>query len=220
MASGSSRYSPGLHVENEWTGLLSVVFRDLRHTEPASLKDAVASLEESAGVEDATIAAEFLMEQAKSIVIGDSRMVKLAPYVLLYSAEDETRPPVYKAMNERCYIKDRNKVKEFAGFMYGLMHALAALPPLPDQQVVWRGVPGLDLRPQYPVGATIVWWGCGSCTASLEVLERQPQFLGVSGLRTIFTIQLLPNTRARAIEHLSSCHPRGRSSSRSVPRSR
>lgn len=201
MATDSCRYWT-VDAVNNWTGQLSVAFRDLRNTEPLTLNRAVAGLEESAGVAFAASAVDNLMEQAK-LRLEDPRMRKLMPYILLYSAEQETRPPVYKTMNERCYVPDRKVVMPFVHFMYGLIHALAALPPLTSQMVVWRGVRGLDLRKFYPNGATVVWWGCGICTTSLELLEREEQFCGTSGLRTIFNIQLLPNTRARSIAHMS-----------------
>jgi hypothetical protein len=52
---------------------------------------------------------------------------------------------------------------------------------------LWRGVRD-DLTEVYPKGEFQIWWSFSSCTRSLEVLQ-QPQFVGQSGIRTLFCIE-------------------------------
>ena len=46
----------------------------------------------------------------------------------------------------------------------------------------------LDLSQQYLKGKTYIWWGFSSTTQSIEVLEGK-QFLGKTGVRTLFSIE-------------------------------
>jgi len=52
---------------------------------------------------------------------------------------------------------------------------------------LWRGVRE-DLSEFYPKGEFQIWWSFSSCTNSLEVLH-QPQFVGKSGIGTLFCIE-------------------------------
>ncbi len=52
---------------------------------------------------------------------------------------------------------------------------------------LWRGVRE-DLSEIYPKGEFQIWWSFSSCTSSLEVFQ-QPQFVGKSGIRTLFCIE-------------------------------
>jgi hypothetical protein len=54
---------------------------------------------------------------------------------------------------------------------------------------VWRGVKGIDLRTFYPKGKEFYWWAFSSTTKELSVLQN-PMFLGTSGVRTVFNIQV------------------------------
>jgi len=54
---------------------------------------------------------------------------------------------------------------------------------------VWRGVRGVDLRDQYPKGRQLYWWAFSSTTKELSTLQDDT-FLGTSGVRTVFNIQV------------------------------
>jgi hypothetical protein len=56
-----------------------------------------------------------------------------------------------------------------------------------EHTLVWRGVRE-DLSALYPKGKEFAWWAFSSCTASIGVLES-PNYLGKSGIRTMFSIQ-------------------------------
>ena len=55
--------------------------------------------------------------------------------------------------------------------------------------VVWRGVKGVDLRSKYTKDKEFYWWAFSSTTKALETLTN-PMFLGMSGVRTVFNIQV------------------------------
>ena len=46
----------------------------------------------------------------------------------------------------------------------------------------------MDLRDNYVVGSTCVWWGFSSCTSTVTVLEND-EFFGTTGARTLFSIE-------------------------------
>jgi hypothetical protein len=54
---------------------------------------------------------------------------------------------------------------------------------------VWRGVKGVDLSTKYTKGSEVYWWAFSSTTKELLTLQT-PNFLGTSGVRTIFMIQV------------------------------
>jgi len=54
---------------------------------------------------------------------------------------------------------------------------------------VWRGVKGVDLRDKYLKGSEVYWWAFSSTTKDLSTLQN-PNFLGTSGVRTVFNIQV------------------------------
>ena len=55
---------------------------------------------------------------------------------------------------------------------------------------VWRGVKGVDLRAQYPKDKEGWWWAFSSTTMQLQTLSND-QFLGISGVRTVFMIEIV-----------------------------
>ena len=68
-----------------------------------------------------------------------------------------------------------------------LLCARAKLPRYSGN--VWRGVIGKDLRASYPKGKELDWWGFSSTTKQMSVLLN-PTFLGQSGVRTVFLIEI------------------------------
>jgi hypothetical protein len=64
---------------------------------------------------------------------------------------------------------------------------LIALARLPSTRLtVYRGIKR-DIQKNYPIGATVIWWGFTSCTSKIHVLENE-QFLGSSGARTLYNM--------------------------------
>jgi hypothetical protein len=107
----------------------------------------------------------------------------------------------YSLVNAALRSEDRNKVKAVKNFIWLLMTGLR-LCPKPESKVVHRGVRA-DLSAQYIENRTITWYQISSCAGTIDVLEN-PLFLGKSGDRTIFSIELAVNTKARCISDFSS----------------
>ena len=67
------------------------------------------------------------------------------------------------------------------------MQARTKLPPY--ARSVWRGVKGVDLRDKYPPDKEVYWWAFSSTTKKLATLTN-PMFLGTTGVRTVFMIEI------------------------------
>ncbi|CAF1326489.1 unnamed protein product, partial [Didymodactylos carnosus] len=105
--------------------------------------------------------------------------------IILYSMEWEPQEQcLYYVLNATLRAEDRGQLKPWFLYFKLLLTALARLPS--TRHFVYRGVK-IDLSKQYPAGKTFVWWGFSSCTSSIQVLENK-QFLGTTGVRTMFTI--------------------------------
>jgi hypothetical protein len=106
--------------------------------------------------------------------------------IMLYCLEWEpTEQCFYLALNTALRTEDRNILKPWFLYLRLIMGALIQLPW--TDHLVFRGVKR-DMRAEYRAGETIEWWGFSSCTGTMSALENE-QFLGSSGLRTLFTIQ-------------------------------
>jgi hypothetical protein len=124
--------------------------------------------------------------------------ISLVAALALYTAEFAGVSP-YGACNAALRSADRSKCKPYIRFIWFLMHALAKC----EQYVggnVYRGVKA-DLRSQYPRDREVTWFQFSSCTCDIEV-EQSEQFLGSSGTRTLFSIELTTG-RARVITKFS-----------------
>ncbi|MFF7754760.1 ADP-ribosyltransferase domain-containing protein [Streptomyces sp. NPDC007971] len=94
----------------------------------------------------------------------------------------------YREINAVLRSPDRSRVVPYLSYLRLLFSAVSQLPV--RGAPLWRGV-ALDLRPQYPLGRTVTWWGVSSCTSELGVAKG---FLGSRGKRTLFEV-----TPARAV---------------------
>ncbi|CAF5020652.1 unnamed protein product, partial [Rotaria socialis] len=93
---------------------------------------------------------------------------------------------LYVVLNDTLRSSERQqKLKPWYLFLRLFLSALFRLPLLP--KIAYRGV-RLDLSKRYTEGKTIVWWGFSSCTTAVSVLQSE-QFLGLTGTRTMFTLQ-------------------------------
>jgi secreted protein with Ig-like and vWFA domain/uracil DNA glycosylase len=98
--------------------------------------------------------------------------------VYLYTTESL----FHKRLNAALRDPDREKVKPFFGYLRLLLSAMPKLKGYTGS--LWRGV-AADLRPQYPKGTTVTWWGVSSCTAKRSVASN---FIGSTGRRTLFEV--------------------------------
>src|SRR5262249_40739667 len=93
-----------------------------------------------------------------------------------------TESPFYRSLNASLRHPDRSRGTAYLPYLRLLFSALAKQKSY--TKIVYRGV-AADLAAQYPVGATVTWWGVSSCTSKLSVAKG---FLGSSGKRTLFEI--------------------------------
>ena len=107
--------------------------------------------------------------------------------IMLYTFESKPHEnSLYVILNTTLRSPQREELLE--PWLLYLRLVVTALTHLPSQhRFVNRGVKE-DLRPQYPIGRSIVWWGFSSCTTSIAVLECE-HFFGKSGTRTLFQIE-------------------------------
>jgi hypothetical protein len=101
----------------------------------------------------------------------------------LYTFESE----LYTSLNALLRQRDRQRLKPFFPYLKLMIDARRKLPR--HVGVVWRGVKGVDLRANYKKGSEVYWWAFSSTTKELSTLQK-PQFLGTSGVRTVFNIQV------------------------------
>ena len=107
--------------------------------------------------------------------------------IMLYTLEWKTRESsFYFIFNRVLRAADRSKLKPWFLYMKLLIFSLSKLPS--RSLHVYRGVKE-DLHKDYPEDSTFVWWGFSSCTTNINVLS-QPDFLGMTGPRTIFNIDI------------------------------
>ena len=92
----------------------------------------------------------------------------------------------YKQLNKLLREEDRTALKPFFPYLRLLLLALRRLPK--EQRTVYRGVK-LNLKEDYASTDHVVWWSLTSTTNNMAVLS-EPQFLGETGKRTIFAIEV------------------------------
>jgi hypothetical protein len=121
---------------------------------------------------------EFGQQHAGTKAAGSLSAHEIAA-LHLYTAESA----FYRQLNATLRHPDRDQVKPYFGYLRLFLGALSKLKGHTDS--LWRGV-ALDLRPQYPRGGTVTWWGVSSCTSKLSVAQG---FLGWRGRRMLFEVR-------------------------------
>ena len=101
----------------------------------------------------------------------------------LYTCDSE----MYKSLNHLLRQRDRQRLRPFFPYLRLMLDARRKLPR--HVGVVWRGVRGVDLSAKYQKGSEVYWWAFSSATKELSTLQN-PNFLGTSGVRTVFNIQV------------------------------
>ena len=105
--------------------------------------------------------------------------------IMLYTYESEPREDsLYVILNATLRSEERQKLKPWFLYLRLILNALARLPS--ERRFVNRGVRD-DLREQYPIGKSFIWWGFSSCTSYIGVLESE-SFFGQTGTRCLFQL--------------------------------
>jgi uracil DNA glycosylase len=111
--------------------------------------------------------------------------------IYLYTCESA----FYRQINAALRHPDRTLTAPYRAYLRLFFSAVSRLPTRTES--LWRGV-RLDMRPQYPLGRVVTWWGVSSCTSKQGVAMG---FMGASGRRTLF--EVVP-TRAVGIRNFSA----------------
>ena len=102
----------------------------------------------------------------------------------LYTAESD----FYRTLNRLLRTRDRSTLKPFFPYLQLMLTARSKLPKYTGS--VWRGVKDVDLHASYPKGKELYWWAFSSTTKELST-RQNPMFLGFSGVRTVFLIEIV-----------------------------
>ncbi|CAF3974333.1 unnamed protein product [Rotaria sp. Silwood1] len=93
---------------------------------------------------------------------------------------------LYYNLNKTLRTANRRELEPWFTYLKLLLTALYKLPSV--RRTVWRGIKNVDLSGEYQEGQCYTWWNLSSCTDTLTVMQTT-QFLGTSGLRTLFAIE-------------------------------
>jgi len=94
---------------------------------------------------------------------------------------------IYRPLNTLLRMEDRSRLKSLFPYLGLLVAGLRKLPK--RQATAYRGVKR-NLSAEFATGNRFFWWSVTSCTDNLSLMES-PQFLGKSGVRTMFQIDVL-----------------------------
>ena len=147
-----------------------------------SLMDAAAA----SGVEDIDAHAFMASEAGAQLAAADPHGLDAdeAGGLWLYTAQSE----FYPTLNQLLRNRDRSALIPFFPYLQLMLTARSKLPKYNGP--VWRGVKGVDLRDKYPKDKEVWWWAFSSTTKQLQTLTN-PMFLGTSGVRTVFMIEIV-----------------------------
>jgi hypothetical protein len=147
-----------------------------------SLMDAAAA----SGVEDIDAHAFMASEAGAQLAAADPHGLDAdeAGGLWLYTAQSD----FYPTLNRLLRTRDRSALIPFFPYLQLMLTARSKLPKYTGS--VWRGVKGVDLRAQYPKDKEVWWWAFSSTTKQLHTLTN-PMFLGTSGVRTVFMIEIV-----------------------------
>jgi hypothetical protein len=95
---------------------------------------------------------------------------------------------LYPSMNRLLRERNRTVLTPFFPYMRLMLNARHKLPAFRGN--VWRGVAGKDLRSEFVKGQEMYWWSFSSTSKQVSTLHN-PMFLGETGVRTQFLIEVL-----------------------------
>eukprot|EP00667_Euglena_gracilis_P006502 EG_transcript_6557 len=126
----------------------------------------------------------------------------LLSYLLFFTAEGYPKEQsVYYIMCRALREQERELVKPWVDYIWGLLHALKQLPPN-DTPTLYRGFRGDwngDLQAAYAPGRVVTWHSFASCSANVQVQE---QFTGTAGDRVLFHLEMRSGI-GRDLRHVS-----------------
>jgi hypothetical protein len=153
------------------------------------MKASQLSLEEAAALTGVLgIAAMVYMAAERGSVLARDDPHGLTPdqagALTLFTMEGNLYPSMNRLLRER----NRTVLTPFFPYMRLMPNARQKLPAFRGN--VWRGVAGKDLRSEFVQGQEMHWWSFSSTSKQVSTLHN-PMFLGKTGVRTQFLIEVL-----------------------------
>ncbi|CAF1264646.1 unnamed protein product [Adineta ricciae] len=130
------------------------------------------------------LAKRDLVAPTDGLTIDESAAIRL--YTLQWCQPYES---LYSQLNRTLRAELREHLTPWFSYLKLFLTALYKLPSI--KRTVWRGVHG-DVSEHYK--NNYIWWGFSSCTETMDVLE---QFIGRTGVRTIFMVECLNGKNIR-----------------------
>jgi hypothetical protein len=132
-------------------------------------------------------------EPPDGLTIDESAAIRL--YTIEWTGGHRS---LYSMLNYTLKTMGREHLRPYFKYMKLLVTALVKLPCVPPC-TVWRGVTK-DLSAEFQPGTAVTWWAFSSCTTELSVLENN-MYLGDSGSRTLFSVEVINGRTVRAHSH-------------------
>ncbi|CAF3805045.1 unnamed protein product [Rotaria sp. Silwood1] len=129
-------------------------------------------------------------DPADGLTRDESASIRL--YTMEWTGESRS---LYSILNHTLNTADRESLRPWFKYLKLFLTALAKIKCEPPK-TVWRGV-RKNISDEYPLGREVIWWRFSSCTTSLPVLKND-LYLGSSGERTLFSIEVLNGRSIRA----------------------
>ena len=160
-------------------GILNPV-RGVRAAPLLTLMDAAAATGLSVDAE-----AYLASENGRRLAATDAHGLSAdeAGALTLYTMDSE----LFRTLNRLLRGHERAALRPHLSYLRLMLQAREKLPPFAG--TVWRGVKGVDLRGNFPEGKELYWWPFSSTTKRLSTLQSD-EFLGATGVRTVFNIQV------------------------------
>jgi hypothetical protein len=179
--------------DGELRSPLGGLFRDLETpTGESSLEESLCEImQQHPQPDELAVAIKTALKKGRKVKEFPHMSVNKKAAVSLYTMDFPAREESpYFLMNKALQSKRRESVKPWRRYLWLLLHALRDIPPS-DVKSVSRGFkkPASELGVQTTKGEEIIWHAVTSTTIEIEVMQ---EFLGQSGDRTLFQIQLLP----------------------------
>jgi len=130
---------------------------------------------------------------------SDGLTIDESASIRLYTMEwEESHMSLYTMLNSNLKRGTQDDLRPYFKYMKLLLTALTKLPCV-STRTVWRGVTK-DFTKELIRGSQLTWWSFSSCTSELSVLENN-MYLGHTGERTLFSIEILNGRSIRSHSH-------------------
>ncbi|CAF3320031.1 unnamed protein product [Rotaria sp. Silwood2] len=127
------------------------------------------------------------------LTIDESAAIRL--YTIEWEAPHRS---LYSMLNRTLKSCSREELRPYFRYMKLFLTALVKLPCSPPM-TVWRGITK-DQSADFPPGTPVTWWAFSSTTTQLTVLENN-MYLGTTGARTLFSVEVINGRTVRAHSH-------------------